>query len=187
MQLGNWKSGCVPSGSHNSSNNKDSATGPYSLIQMRLPETEFSPAQLHMLCSATESKEEVSLWRKRWSQWSWYSSAANISYFVCFNQRSHYSKTRTLTTEHYSEQIGLFVAITIHWCKQRLPKVSSYESGRRLLLGKSVWWKRGEEGKAFYLAKDMKEEKQFSFILKRVFSYSDRYKTTKEIQIQRKD
>lgn len=157
MLLGNWKSGCVLSGSHNSSNNKDSATGPYSLIQMWLPETEFSPAQLHMLCSATGSKEVES----PWSQWSWYSNAANISYFACFNQRIQDSKTCTLTTEHYSEWIGLFVVITIHWCKQRLPKVSSYESGRQLLLGKSAWWKRVEEGKAFYLAKDMKEGKRF--------------------------
>lgn len=184
MQPGDWKSGCVLSGSPNSSNNKNSVTAPYSLIRMRLPETELNPAQLHMLCSATRSKEE-SPWRKFWSQWSWYSSAAKISYFVCFNQKSEDSKPCTLTTEHYAEQIGLFVAITIHWCKQRLPQVSSYESGRfdysLATLPREKGWKRI---KLFNCLRTWRRKNSF-YSLKKVFSCTDTYKTTKEIH--RKD
>jgi len=60
MQPGNGKSGCILSASPNSSNNQDSAAAPYSLIHMRLPETELNPAQLQTLCIATRSKEEQS-------------------------------------------------------------------------------------------------------------------------------
>lgn len=200
----NWgiESGCVLSGSHNCSSNKDPATAPCSLIRVWLPETiKFSSAVSALQCYFLGvRKRKVLVGNADHREVT--SVEPRFHILVFFTKRVNSPSPVNISSPALplqnilAEAIGLFVAITIPWARQRLPKVRSCESGRfdcslASLPAKTrwkktkllIWLKTWRQKNTFYPLK-----KVFSYNSEEIFIYSSyRHKTTKEIEIQRKD